>query len=146
MPPTSPVTERARAFTLVEMIVVCAVLVVIAAALVPNLLAFTRSRSLKDLEANVARLPAEARNEALKSQTPIRLRVSGTTLVMEQVPADGSNPQQVKSVTSATAFRWILFSSTASRPTSAPGRGRSTRMAARTAAASSSRRGRPGRR
>ena len=97
MRPTSPVTERARAFTLVEAVVVCAILIVIASALVPNLLAFTRSRRVKDLEGNVARLPAETRNEALQLRTPVRLRVSGTTLVMEQVPATG-NPQQVKTV------------------------------------------------
>lgn len=89
--------EKKYAFTLVELTVVCAILVIIAATIVPNLVAVTRSRSLKDLEGNVARLPAEARNEAVKSQTPVRLRVSGTTLVMERVPATGE-PAQVKMV------------------------------------------------
>lgn len=97
MPQTSQATERVRAFTLVEVIVVCAVLIIIAAAIVPNLFAITRSRRLQDLEGNIARLPAEARNEAQQTQTPVRLRVSGTMLVMEQVPANDA-PQQVKAV------------------------------------------------
>jgi type II secretory pathway pseudopilin PulG len=97
MPPISQATDRAKAFTLVEMIVICAVLLIIAAAIVPNLLAITRSRSLKDLEADVARLPAEARNEAVQTDTPVRLLISGTMLVMEQVPATG-DPQQIKEV------------------------------------------------
>jgi type II secretory pathway pseudopilin PulG len=79
------------------MIVVCAVLIIIAAAIMPNMIAITRSRSLKDLEGSVARLPAEARNEAQKSQTPVQIRVSGTMLVMEQVPPDGA-PVQVEQV------------------------------------------------
>ena len=103
MPPTSRVIEPRgrRAFTLVEMIVVCAVLVIIAAAIVPNLVAITRSRSLKDLEAGVARLPLEARNEALQTHTPVRLRVSGTTLVMERVPVGGDPQLALKSGTFA---------------------------------------------
>lgn len=100
MPPTSRASKaalRRRAFTLMEMVVVCAVLIIIAAAIVPNLVAITRSRALKDLEGNIARLPAEARNEALRSQTPVQLRLSGTMLVMEQVPTTGA-PVQVKEV------------------------------------------------
>jgi type II secretory pathway pseudopilin PulG len=94
--PTLPVT-KCRAFTLMEMVVVCAVLIIIAAAIMPNLVAMTRSRSLKDLEGSIARLPAEARNEALKSQTPVQIRVSGTMLVVEQVPDTGA-PVQVEQV------------------------------------------------
>lgn len=107
MPPISRAIEtgrhvaetvrRRRGFTLVEIVVVCAILIVIAGAIVPNLLTITQSRNLKDLEGNVARLPAEARNEAIQTQTPVRLRFSGTTIVMEEVPADG-DPQQVKEV------------------------------------------------
>jgi type II secretory pathway pseudopilin PulG len=97
MPLISPAIKRAHGFTLIELTVVCAILIVIAGAIVPNLLTLTQSRSLKDLEGNVARLPVEARNEALKSQNPVRLRISGTMLVMEQVPATG-DPIQVKQV------------------------------------------------
>jgi len=91
------IPKLSRAFTLVEAIVVCAVLLVIAGAIIPNWFRVVQSRTLKDLEGKIARLPAETRNEAVKTQTPARIRLSGTLLVMEQAPKDGA-PVRVKTI------------------------------------------------
>ncbi len=87
-----------RAFTLVEMTVIIAILMLLAAAITPNLIAMQRSRNLKDLEAKIARLPIEARNEAVQTGNPIQIKVDGNSLSMVQAPADGSATTPVKSV------------------------------------------------
>ena len=79
-----------RAFTLIELVVILFVLVLLTTAIVPRVVALGRSRRVKDLEARVARLPGEARNEAVRSGRPVRLRVDGDALVMERVPAIGA--------------------------------------------------------
>ncbi|MBV9852673.1 MAG: hypothetical protein JO250_23685 [Armatimonadetes bacterium] len=77
-------------FTLVEVSLVVFLLLLIAAAVVPNVFALLRARRLADLEGRVARLPAEARSAAVREQVPVRLRVDGDTLVLETVAADGT--------------------------------------------------------
>jgi len=78
-----------RGFTLIEMTVVIAILLLMAAYIVPNAVAFLKSRTTQDLEASVARLPAEARNEAVGKQVPVHLRLDGTQIMMEDAPVDG---------------------------------------------------------
>ena len=77
-----------RGFTLIELIVVIFILLLITAAVVPNVVSIGLSRDLKNREARIARLPAEARNEAVRRGKPVRLRVEDAALVMEQVPSD----------------------------------------------------------
>lgn len=78
-----------RGFTLIELTVVLFILLLLSAAVVPNVVSIGLSRDLKNREARIVRLPAEARNEAQRTGKPIRLRVDGATLVMERVP-DGA--------------------------------------------------------
>ena len=77
-----------RGFTLVEMTVVISVLALMAALVVPNMVAIKRSQDLRDLEASLLRAPAEARNEARKTRQPVTLRVEGDALVMERGASD----------------------------------------------------------
>ena len=111
MPPTSPVTSKLLTsklltgkfsknlggFTLIELIVVLFILVLLTTAIVPRVVALQKSRRLKDVEANVIRLPAEAHNEAVRSGTPVQIRVDGAALVMERAPLNGQ-PEEVKRV------------------------------------------------
>ena len=85
-----------RAFTLIEMMVVVAVLTLMAAFITPNLVALQRSRILRSLEASVLRLPAEARAEAQRSGTAVTLRVDGGALVLERKPSKDEDPVEVK--------------------------------------------------
>jgi prepilin-type N-terminal cleavage/methylation domain-containing protein len=71
-------------FTMIEMIAVTLVLLIIAAAIAPRLIADQQSASLKELEARIARLPAQAKSEALRTQNPVSIRISGNTLVMNE--------------------------------------------------------------
>ena len=102
--PTSPVTSRplrgilTRGFTLIELIVVLFVLVLVTTAIVPRVVALQKSRLIKNREATIIRLPAEARNEAARSGVPVRLRIDGTALVVERAPV-GGQPEEVKRVT-----------------------------------------------
>ena len=75
-----------HAFTLVEMAMIVFLLLLIATAVVPRVIAIQRSRDLQDQEGRIARLPLLARNEALRSQMPMRLRIDGDALVLEQAP------------------------------------------------------------
>ena len=82
-----------RAFTLIELTLVIAVLALMVALVVPNLLAIKRSRDLLNLEAAIGRLPAEARNAAVKSGRPVTLQITGDALVMQQSQTDASTAQ-----------------------------------------------------
>ena len=84
-----PVRGR-RGFTLVEVSMVVFLLLLIAAAVVPNVFALLRARRLEDLEGRIARLPTQARSAAVRDQVPVRLRVDGDALVLESVAADGT--------------------------------------------------------
>lgn len=85
-----------RAFTLIEMMVVIAVLTLLAAFITPNLVALQRSRTLRSLEASVLRLPAEARVEAQRRRAAVTLRVDGDNLVLESKPSKDEDPVEVK--------------------------------------------------
>ena len=87
-----------RAFTLMEMLIVMAVLVIAAAAIMPSIVAAENSRKAKALEASIIRFPLEAKDEAVRSQGPVRIRVESDSLVMERVPLDSSGTQQPESV------------------------------------------------
>jgi hypothetical protein len=100
MPRTSPainkavvIRGRSAGFTFVEISVVLVVLFIIASMVFANLATVTKSRALKDLEGKVARLPTPARNDAVRLNTPVQLRIQGTTLVEEQVPDSGEPTQ-----------------------------------------------------
>ncbi len=93
-----PILHRGRGFTLVEMIIIVFLLLLIATAVAPNLFALLRARHLQDLEGRVARLPTQARNAAVRNQTPVQLSVDGTSLDLETVASDGTTDliRQVK--------------------------------------------------
>lgn len=81
---------KKRGFTLIEMNIALLILVLAAAFIVPSVLAFQRSRAVKDLEASVIRFPVQARNEAIQSQVPIVVQIQNNALVMEQNPTNGT--------------------------------------------------------
>ena len=81
-----------------ELMIVMAVLVVAAAAIMPNVVAYEKSQKAKKLEASIIRLPTEAKNEAVKSQMPVRLRIESGSMVMERMPLDTTGTQQPESV------------------------------------------------
>ncbi len=90
-------SRHQHGFTLIELIVVLFVLVLLTTAIVPRVVALQKSRHLKDVEANIVRLPAEARNEAVRSGKPVQMRIDGAALVLERAPFGGS-PEEVKRV------------------------------------------------
>lgn len=79
-----------------EMTIVVAVLMIIAGLIVPNFLAIKRSRDARTTEANLLRFAMQVHIEAAKRNAPVRLRVDGEDLVMEQVPEGSANPQEIK--------------------------------------------------
>jgi type II secretory pathway pseudopilin PulG len=78
---------RGAAFTLVEMTVVVTILALMAALVVPNLVAIRDGQRARAWAADVLRLPTEARNEARRAGVPVTLRVDGDALVMQRPPA-----------------------------------------------------------
>jgi prepilin-type N-terminal cleavage/methylation domain-containing protein len=96
-PGASPGCERS-AFTLIELLIVLTILIVTAAAVMPRVVAYEESQRAKALEASIIRLPIEARNEAVKSQVPVRIRVDGDMLMMERMPLDITGTQQPQTV------------------------------------------------
>ena len=89
--------QRRQGFTLVELIVVLFILVLLTMAIVPRVVALQKSRLLKDLEGRIIRLPGEARNEAVRTGAPVRLRVDGAALIMDRMPLNGT-PEEAKRV------------------------------------------------
>jgi len=87
-----------RAFTLVEMVVVTAIILITASLLLPNLVAMTASRALRSQIAAVQRLPTEARNQAAKTQLPVDLRIDGDYIVMEKTDPQTQQPTEIKRV------------------------------------------------
>jgi prepilin-type N-terminal cleavage/methylation domain-containing protein len=81
--------NRRRAFTLIEMTVVITILAVMAAAIMPNLVAIKRSRELREQEWALQRLPGQARDEARRRNAKITLHMDGDDLVLSQVPKTG---------------------------------------------------------
>lgn len=72
-------------------------LLLIATAVVPRWIAIQRSRDLQEMEVRVARLPAEARDDAVDAQMPVRIRLADDSLVLEKVPP-GDNPESLGQV------------------------------------------------
>lgn len=92
---------RRQGFTLIEMSVVITVLVVMAALVLPNMVAVQRSRDMRLLKARIQRLPQEAAMEARRSNSPIVLRVDGDALIMERIPVGeeaGDDPVEIRRV------------------------------------------------
>ncbi|MBC7807667.1 MAG: type II secretion system protein [Akkermansiaceae bacterium] len=88
---------RRRGYTLIEMIVVITILALMAALIIPNFLAMKRSRDIRDAEAALIRLPAEARIEAQRSGSPVTIRVEGEGLVLDRsATAEEPDPVEVK--------------------------------------------------
>jgi prepilin-type N-terminal cleavage/methylation domain-containing protein len=80
--------RRSHAYTLVEMVVVCAILALLATAVMPNLVAQRRSQALRSTAAAVLRLPTEARNQAAALKVPVALLLDGGDLVLERMATD----------------------------------------------------------
>jgi type II secretory pathway pseudopilin PulG len=80
--------RAAAAYTLVEMVVVCAILALLATAVMPNLVAQRRSQALRSTAAAVLRLPTEARSQAAALKAPVALRLDGNDLVLERADPD----------------------------------------------------------
>jgi type II secretory pathway pseudopilin PulG len=80
-----------------ELTIVIAVLVIASAVVVPSLTAVQRSRDLRKLEASIARLPVEARNEAVKSGKTVTVQISDNNLVMTEANTDGT-ARQIKQI------------------------------------------------
>ncbi len=77
--------------------VVCAVLVIMAGVLMPNIAAIKRSRQIFEAQTTVGRAPLEARNEAVRSELPVEMKVEGTALVLSRVTKE-KDEQEFKRV------------------------------------------------
>jgi len=88
--------RAAGGYTLIEACAVIVVVAVLAASVIPNLVALKRTRDIRKVEASVQRLPLQARVEARLGRVPVVMRVEGDELVLERRPpapragADGS--------------------------------------------------------
>lgn len=103
--PPAP-ARRGSFFTLIEATAVVTVLALLAALVIPNVVAIKRSREVQTLKSSVLRLPAEALNEARRSKKAVTLRADGTdTLVMERAGAADEDPTEVKRLTLGTELR-----------------------------------------
>jgi Tfp pilus assembly protein FimT len=80
----APQRTAAAGFTYVEMIAIMLILLLMASLIVPSIMAHQRSTAQKELEGQVARLPQDARNEAVQLQNPVSIRISGNSLIMEE--------------------------------------------------------------
>jgi Tfp pilus assembly protein FimT len=85
--------------TLIELTVVLVILLIIAAAVGPRVVAMLQSQDAKQLKAKIARLPAEAEAQAVTLQAPVRIRVSSNSIIMEQATlgTDGAITQDTAS-------------------------------------------------
>lgn len=87
------------AFTLIEATVVITILALMAALVIPNVVALKRSQDVQTLKASVLRLPVEAQNEARLSKKAVTLRAEGgDTLIMERAAEEGESPTEVKRI------------------------------------------------
>lgn len=78
-----------RAFTLIEMIAVTAILLLLATMIVPSLFAIKRSQDLRIAVDALRRLPDDARAEARRTNEAVSLRIDGDAMVIETAPAEG---------------------------------------------------------
>ena len=101
---TNKPSPKRPGYTLIELIVVLFVLLLMTTAVVPRVIALQKSRRLKDVEGRIIRLPAEARNEAVRTGKPVRLRVDGADLVLDRVPLNAAS-EEIKRVNIGTAVQ-----------------------------------------
>ena len=105
MYPPAPV-RWGSLFTLIEATVVITILALMAALVIPNVVALKRSQDVQTLKASVLRLPAEAQNEARRSKQAVTLREEGgDTLIMERAAQEGESPSEVKRVSLSAALK-----------------------------------------
>jgi len=78
--------RAAGGYTLIEACAVIVVVAVLAASVIPNLVALKRTRDIRKVEASVQRLPLQARVEARLGRVPVVMRVEGDELVLERRP------------------------------------------------------------
>jgi Tfp pilus assembly protein FimT len=90
--------RRIRGISIVELSIVIAILALCAVVVMPGVVGIQRSRAIKDLEASVARLPVVARNDAIRTQTPVQMKIEGSSLVVEQTDANGGQPKTLTQV------------------------------------------------
>ncbi len=88
-----------RGFTLIEMMVVITVLAMMAALVAPRLVALKDSRTARDAESALIRLPLRARTEARQGKTTVALRLDGDALILEKTPT-GGDPTEIARVSS----------------------------------------------
>jgi prepilin-type N-terminal cleavage/methylation domain-containing protein len=105
-------------FTLIELTVVITIVLFLALLVTPNMVAVKRSRDRKTSEAALLRLPAEAREEAVRSGRAITLRLEeNNTLVLEKAPAPVANtktttiPATTNTSDTAEEFKRLTLSS-----------------------------------
>jgi prepilin-type N-terminal cleavage/methylation domain-containing protein len=82
-----------RAFTLIEMVIVCVVLVLMAAIVIPNMIGMMRSRALFAEEQAVLRVPRDVRSQAVHDKLPVLLRVDGNVLVVDRHKDEGDDEE-----------------------------------------------------
>lgn len=85
-----------RGFTLAEMIVIIFVLALIAGYVLPHVASYLDERDEMTLEGQIARLPAQVKNDAVRLQQPVALTIQGNALVIEETP-----PQEWQTVNSS---------------------------------------------
>ncbi len=86
-----------RAFTLVEVIAITAILLLIAAIATPSYVAIRKGQNERALSASIERLPVEARIEARRSGLPVALLCDSESFWIESRPAD-SDPVEIRRI------------------------------------------------
>lgn len=96
---------RRRAFTLIEMTVVCAILAMVAVLVMPNLIGMKARRDRDETIDSVLRLAQRGRESAIQDGVTYSLTVNGgTTLTLQKEKAEqeGDDPRQTPAGTQAT--------------------------------------------
>lgn len=97
---TSPraLSRATRAFTLIELSVVVFLIVLLVAAVAPNLVAMKRSQVEREFPIALRRIAVEARERAIASGTPLALTFGDQLQVLNLVEpsADGTNDLQLR--------------------------------------------------
>jgi type II secretory pathway pseudopilin PulG len=88
------------------MVVVILALTLIAALIMPNMVAIHRSREQADVEASILRASSEARNEARRSQRPVSIRLEEGALILERV-SEAEEPQRIKRISLGRELRAV---------------------------------------
>lgn len=101
-----------RAFTLIEMTIVITILLVFAAAIMPNLYSMKKSRETRQFFSKARDLLADARERSIADGVArhVRYEESGSRLIVERTNADSGEQVEDRTLslpdgTTATAFR-----------------------------------------